>query len=474
MSDPTAQTEPEEPDGPAPPAPQRGAAWPAVRGRLRSALRYSFLDGLFTTVTIALVDSFAIPAALVLGAEEAWVGVLAGAGQLTAAFGHLLAPRFMARAPSRRALVVWCVRVQAMACFGFALSGLLPSGLALPAALAAYALYSAAGSLGFGPWASWTNDIVPRSGRGRFFALRSRWFGLVSGTVTVSAGLTMRAIWGGTWQVPWEVLALLLGLAGSVRVLASMFLVRQFEPAPRQRFPAEDFTYLQFLRKTGESNFANFTLALAIFTGGAFLTGPFFTKYLLQDLGFSYLATAGFSTVAMVSSMIFVRFWARLADRWGNLLVLRISTLAISFIPLLYLGNGELPMLIAGWVIGGACWGGVGLASFNFVSEAVTPQRRVRCYAYMQATIGIVVACFMFFFGAVAGHLPLLFHHRLQTVFLISVVLRLLPALVLLLLVREVGGIHPRAKALEVFYELPAVRPTMDFLRGAARPFTRS
>ncbi len=318
------------------------------------------------------------------------------------------------------------------------------------------------------------SELVPRSGRGRYFAMRGRWFGLAAGIVTVGSGLGLRLAFGEGWQVPWEILALIMAAAGALRFAASLFVARQHEPVPRQRFPAEDFTYLQFLRRTGSSNFANFTVALALFTAGGFLTGPFFYKYLLQDLGYGYLHLAGLITTAMVSGMVFVRFWARLADRWGNLLVLRLCTLLIGLIPLLYLGSGWLPPLVLGWVVGGACWSGVGLASFNFVTEAVTPQRRVRCYAYMQGTICVVVALFMFLFLGITDHLPVLFRHQLQTVFLISVGLRLAPALALVFLVREVGAPRQQASALEVFYELPAVRPTLDFLRGAARPFTRA
>jgi MFS family permease len=266
--------------------------------------------------------------------------------------------------------------------------------------------------------------------------------------------------------------AVTLSMAAVFRLIASVFVARQYEPPPREKFPAEDFSYWQFLGKVGESNFANFTVALATFTGAAYLTGPFFTTYVLRDLGYDYLTYTLLQTGAMASGMIFVRFWGRVADRYGNMLVIRLCTLIIALIPLLYLGDRWLPPLAAGWIIGGASWAGLGLASFNYVTDVATPRRRVRCYAYMQATVGIVVAAFMLSFGALVEHLPVLFHFPLQTVFLCSAVLRLLPALAFVFIVREVAA-KPEARAMELFYELPAVRPTADFLRDVARPFTR-
>ena len=91
----------------------------------------------------------------------------------------------------------------------------------------------------------------------------------------------------------------------------------------------------------------------------------------------------------------------------------------------------------------------------------------------MQATVGMVVAAFMFGWGALADHLPRLFHHQLQTVFLCSVVLRLLPALGMIFLVKERVP-RPAAGVRDVFAELPAVRPAADLLRELVRPFSRS
>ncbi|HOX07900.1 MAG TPA: MFS transporter [Planctomycetota bacterium] len=447
----------------------------ADRGRLRRALRYSFLDGLLTTVTLSLVDTFAIPALISLKAGNLTVAILAGAASLLSGVCQLFSPWLTANATSRRAMVLRGIRSQALACLFLAGAGFL-GDWGIPLAISAYCLYSVSGSVIYGTWASWMSDLVPSSGRSRYFALRSMIYGPVGGAATLGTGLAFRMIWGGSDQAPWTAFAAAFALAALLRFGASLFVARQHEPPARgEKTPAEDFSYWQFLSKTGESNFANFTVLFALLNGGAYLTGPFFTAYVMKDLGCDAFTYATFPICAIVSSMFFVRFWARAADRWGNLLVIRVTSVLLALIPLLYLGNGHVRLwpLYIGWVAGGAVWSGLNLASFNLVMETATPRRRVRCFAYMQATVGIVVAGFMLVWGSLADHLPVFFQHQLQTVFLCSVFLRMLPALGMIFLVRDRHP-KPEAGALDLFYELPAVRPTADFLRGLVRPFSRS
>ncbi len=431
------------------------------------------MDGLLTTLMGSLVDPFIVPAVLALGAGNLTVAVFSGAGLLLSGISHLFAPALAAGISERRVLVLGCVRAQALSCLLLAGAGFW-GRWGIPAAVVAYALYCSAGSTSFGPWASWISDLEPRSGRSRYFALRSLVYGPAGGAVMLGTGLLFRLLWGGSGHAPWVAFAVVFAIAGALRFGASVYVARQHEPPTRgEKTPAADFTYWQFLRRTGASNFATYTVLFALLNAGAYLTGPFFATYVLRDLHCDYFTYVMFPICAVCTSMIFVRFWARVADRWGNMLVIRIASVLLALIPLLYLGDGRLWPMYIGWLAGGAAWAGINLASFNLVTETATPRRRVRCYAYMKATVGIVVAAYMFGWGALADHLPRLFHHQLQTIFLCSVVLRLLPALGMIFLVKERVP-RPTAGVRDLVAELPAVRPAADFLREWVRPFNRS
>lgn len=431
------------------------------------------MDGLLTTLTASMVDPFIVPAALAMGAGNLKVAVLSGSGLLLSGISHLFTPSLAASSSSRRVLVLRCVRAQAWSCLFLAGAGFF-GRWGFPAVVVAYALYCSAGSICFSLWASWMGDLVPQSGRSRYYALRSMIYGPAGGALMLGLGLLFRLWWGTKGKAPWEAFAVVFALAGILRFGASLFVRRQYEPHARgEKTPAEDFSYWEFLRQTGKSNFATYTVLFALINGAANLTGPFFATYVLRDLQCSYVTYVMFSISAICSAMVFVRFWARVADRWGNMLVIRIASIMLAFIPLLYLGDGRLWPLFVGWIVGGAVWAGINLASFNLVTETATPRRRVRCYAYLQATVGIVVAIYMFGWGALVDHLPRLFHHQIQTVFLVSVVLRLLPALGMIFLVKERVP-RPAAGVRDLFAELPAVRSAAELFRELMRPFGRS
>ncbi len=442
------------------------------RSLLRQALRYSFLEGAFSVIMFALLQTFAVPALMALGAAEIGVANLTGMAALTAGLIQLGAPRLAALVPSRRALVVWCVLIQAGACVLFAGIGFLPAHLAIPAAVFAYAFYGMSGSIANGPWASWMSDLIPESIRGRYFAQRGLWLGLVHGSIVLATGYILHTIRRGGESAPWRAFATVFLIAAVCRVISALFLRRQYEPEQIEPFPARDFTYWQFLTKVRESNFARFAVAFASLNAAAFFAGAFSAVYVLRDLRYGYGTLAFFSTVSLVSSLFFVRFWGRVSDRYGNRLVLRVCALSIVPIPLIYATSTSVAALAAAHAIGGAIWSGFGLSGFNYVMEATTPKRRVRCFAYMNVTVGMLAAAAAIAGGEIAVRLPVVIQYRLQTLFLISAALRIPPALLLAFGIRQLSK-KPEPGALQLFYELPAVRPTVWLLRSLARPFRR-
>jgi MFS family permease len=441
---------------------------------VRGALTFSVTEGVFATVTQVLVATFAIPALLTIGAGEMGVAALTGCYALLCAAAQLCAPRLGARLESRRSMVRWAVAAQAAACVAFALTGYLPGGLAVVAAVAAYGAYGICGHIGFSPWASWMSDLVPARVRSRHFAVRGLLLGAVHGGVALSAGYALNRLYGAPRNAPWAAFAFLFAVAAAFRLVCPVLLGRQFEPpiSARQRPPLRDFSYLQFLGKVGRSNFANFAVCLALLHGGSYLTYAFFQVYFIRDLGYDYATFALLPCCALASTMLFVRFWGRVAERWGNRTVLRLCTCALALIPAFYLLPPALPFFLAAYVLGGACWAGVNLASFNYVMEAATPKRRMRCYAYMMATMLLTMGVCLLTAGWFARHLPVIFTHRLQTMFLLATVLRGLPALAFFFLIRELSD-KPPATARQLFWELPMVRSAAGVRRLLAQTFKR-
>jgi MFS family permease len=442
------------------------------RSLLRQALRYSFLEGAFSVVMFGLLQTFAVPALMALGAAEIGVANLTGLAALSAGLIQLAAPRLASFVPSRRVLVVRCVLVQAGACVLLAGTGFLPAQVAIPAAVLAYAFYGMSGSVANGPWASWMSDLIPASIRGRYFAQRGLWLGLIHGSIVLGTGYVLHLIRQGGDAAPWWAFAGVFIVAAACRVASGLFLRKQYEPQLTEPTPAHDFTYWQFLAKVRESNFTRFVVGFAFLNAAAFFAGAFSAVYVLRDLRYGYGTLAFLSIVSLASSLFFVRFWGRVSDRYGNRFVLRICALSIVPIPLIYATSTSIGALAAAHAIGGAVWSGFGLSGFNYVMEAATPKRRVRCFAYMNVTVGVLAAAAAIAGGEIAIRLPVVIQYRLQTLFLISAGLRIPPAILLAFGIRQLSE-KPEVGALQLFYELPAVRPTVWLLRSLARPFRR-
>ena len=263
-----------------------------ARGRLRGALRNSFIDGVLSSFSGAIVDSFAIAAILSLGAGNRSVALLAGVAALLAAVAQLLSPRIAAAVVSRRAMVVRCACLQAGAILLFAAAGFLrppgaqpgragagegsaaaggwSSGLAIAAAVLAYAVYQVAVSVPRGAWASWMSELVPLSGRGRYFSWRTLWLAAVYGAVALAVGNALKLAGA---SPSWAVFAAIFAAAGLGRLAGSVFVARQYEPPAESPAPAADFGYRQFLARSGSSNFARFTVCFALLSAAASLTG---------------------------------------------------------------------------------------------------------------------------------------------------------------------------------------------------------
>jgi MFS family permease len=437
---------------------------------VRVALKVSLLEGGFACVALALVMTFAVPAIIALGGAEMGVGVLTGLYALSCGLTQLIIPSLAARLKRRRTIVICSNMAQGMACLLFASAGYFSSSWSLTIAVSAYALFGITGSIGFSPWASWMSDLVPKGVRSKHFAYRSVLLGAITGGTALYAGFVLRWSYGG--RAPWVAFAFIFSMAALYRLLSGLTISRQFEPLVRQRPPLRDFSYWKFLSKVGRSNFANFTLCFALLHAGANLSGPFFSLFFLRDLGYGYGMFALLMTTALSSSIFFVRFWGRVARRWGNRLVLWICAIGLAMIPLLYIFSTSLVVFFIAFLIGGCAWAGINLASFNYVMEAATPPRRIRCYGYMMGTMLLAVAIACLGGGWIAPRLPHWFAYPIQSIFLLSIFVRIAAAACLFLFVKELSA-REKATAGGLFWELPMVRSTAGVLRFIANNLRR-
>jgi MFS family permease len=227
---------------------------------------------------------------------------------------------------------------------------------------------------------------------------------------------------------------------------------------PHRKDPASDFTFLMFLRRFRESNFLKFVFFSGCLTFATYLSAPFFAVFMLRDLQLSYVTYMTLQVGSSLATLIALPLWGRHGDLVGNARVLRLSSLFAALIPAFWLLSHNPVYLMLVQIFAGFSWSGVTLSAGNFIYDAVTPQKRVRCIAYYNVINGLALFSGSFLGGYLASRLPPLFGYRLLSLFALSCCCRVIFYLLLSRSFREVRSAH-EVSLQELFFSVVGIRP---------------
>jgi MFS family permease len=408
------------------------------------SLRVSLFDGIFASLMLGFTANYATPFALILGARNFQIGLLTALPQLLSAFSQLASADLVERSRRRVKFITYTVLGQGI--IWFVIGGIpyfTPRGQT-NWFIILLALNTVFGAVAIPAWASLMSDTVAQTSYGAYFAWRGRILGLISLVSNLLAGAWLYQLSTNKYLA----FIILFGVAGFCRLISGYFISRMAD-VPLVVIPEKRFNYLEFIRRLPESNFVKFTLFVAGVNFATFLAGPFFAVYMLSDLKFTYTAYAAVNTAGALAGLLGLSVWGKLADRYGNVKILRSTALFIPLLPIFWLGSSHLSYLIIVNAVAGYFWAGFNLCAVNFIFDAASPAVRTRCLGYFNFTNGIAV-----FAGALLGgylvnllpSMPLiwphgLIHSNLLTIFLISGLLRLIIYLVSAHAFREVRAV---------------------------------
>ncbi len=421
---------------------------------VHESLRASFKDGFFAAVMGGIMDYYATPLALFLGATVQQVGLLTAFPNLLSSLSQFMAVRVIGWVGGRVRLLVRLVASQAtlILCIG-----ILP-WLAIPYRvelfLTCLVLAALCGGLAGPAWGSLMSDYIPSRQRGRYFGWRNRIVGAVTLGSVIASGLILHSLENVSYSAGFSIVFCVAALS---RYVSAQFINLMDEP-PQRKDPASDFTFVMFLARFRESNFLKFVLAIACLNFATYLASPFFAVFMLRDLQFSYLTYMALQVGSSLASLIALPLWGRHADLVGNVRVLRLSSFFAALVPALWLfsNNPAYLMLVQIWA--GFSWSGVTLCSGNFIYDAVTTQKRVRCIAYFNVINGVAIFLGSSLGGFLASRLPPLFGYRLLSLFAISCFARLAFYLILSGRFREVRPAHD-VSLQDLFFSVVGIRP---------------
>jgi MFS family permease len=411
---------------------------------------------------IALTETFAIAAAVSLKAPSMAIALLGSTPLLLGSLGQFFLPAFVDVRHARKPQVLVGVRLQISFLLLAGFAGFFPARYAAWMYVTSVALGGISFNLVTAAWASWMGDLVPMEIRGRHFAWRSRLFALVQLSVAVIAGFS--AMGYSTENAPWTFFTAIFVSAGLFRVVSYQLLKRQYEP------PVEPTGREREWRVRPGPDLRVFSLAHALMQGAAAMSAPFFTVWFLRDLRFDYFTLALTACSTILGSIVSLPLWGKLVDHFGSRAILRVAGLLVCIAPVPYLVFSTKWAALAISFGGGVSWAGYNLVTFNHLLNASEKQDRARVSAYASAVTGVVVFSMTLLGGFLATRMPVVFRWPLQTLFLVSALVRLSTFSYFFPRLHEYAPPAGR-RAQDLFNEMPGYRVGLGLLRNFFRAF---
>ena len=427
----------------------------SITNQIEKSLDVSWKEGIPASMMLGIMDYYLIPYGLFLGATALDIGILIAIPNLIASISQLLSVRAVRLAGSRLRFLVWATAIQAIALVPVAVLSFLHFKAAITALVVFITMFKVLGNLIATAWGSLLSDYLPPEKRGHYFGWRSQVVGMAA---VASVGIAGSFLYLMNHRLPALGFALLFFAAACLRGISSGLMSKMVD-LPLHHEPGSDFTFLMFLRRFRQSNFVKYVLYVASITFAVHLASPYFSVYMLRDLNFNYLSYMAVHLASVVAGLIAFPVWGKHADLIGNARILKIASLLIPIIPVLWLFSSNVIYLVGVEMFSGFVWGGFNLCTSNFIYDAVSPAKRVRCLGYFNLINGVAIFSGASLGGFLADRLPSFFGFPILTLFFLSGLIRFLAHFLLSRRFQEVREKTRPTSSLELFFSVVGIRP---------------
>jgi MFS family permease len=421
----------------------------------RRSMHYSIVEGSFISAGSSIINAFLVPFALFLRASASQIGLMSSAQQLASTFGQIPGAKLTDRY-SRKSIWLFAQVIAKIALWvPIVLLPFMKLGdpmfwLIVFTSLSAFVI-----GMRTPAWTSLIGDIVPENVRGRYFGRRNAILGAVGIAATLAGGYVLTL-----YGFP-AIFLLFIVLS----IVAIPFFMRQYEPPRRKVFHYRHRISINpgKWKHSLKSNrpMALFTLYMLLTNFFIEMVAPFYSVYMLRELGFSYTTFSVLVVLGVVARIISFRYWGRLNDRFGSRKIFIVCAFLGVFVPFWWMWvSGPVSAAIV-QIYDGLIFSGIDLVAFNYLLDVTPAERRPQYVANYNFFIGIG-AMFGGLTGAflatvVEGQTFLLFG-GLQLIFMASFLLRLC-GLSLLPKVSEIRVSQLSVPVRYVFWQAVAVEP---------------
>ncbi len=421
----------------------------AIDDKLKEkASKISIMEGSAYAVSDGFGFRNITPYALALGASNSVIGILSSVPSFLGNLSQLFSLRLIGKY-KRKSIVLFGVFLQALMWLLLLVPGFLYFYSNVNSSALLVVIYTSLVVFGAfaGPsWSSWMRDIIPKK-IGEYFAKRNKIAGFISLFFMLLSGFILDYF---KQTHIFIAFIILFGFSFLFRSISGFFFTRQYEPefkVSNERY----FTFTEFVKRTPFNNFGKFTLFISLLTLAVAIASPFFSVYMLKELGFSYSVFMIINLADSLANLFSIKFWGKFADDYGNIKILRIAGIFTTLVPLLWIFSllfmGHFYLLVFYLILinalSGFVWGGFNLASGNFVFNAVTRERHALCVSYFNVLngFGVLIGALL---GGLLSSLNLGFwiFSGLLVVFIISFIARISIYLLFVFRLKEVAKVR--------------------------------
>ena len=407
-----------------------------VDAKVRKSLHYSVLDGSFWAIMAGFGQSFFGAFTVFLNATNLQIGLQGSLPQAIGSASQLFSQKLLRIFKTRKRLVVTMVSLQALMHVPVALVFTMGE-FRIWYLLLFLSGYWAFGNIASPVWSSWMGDLVPEERRGKYFGMRSKAVSLITFLTLLVAGWLLQSLGG---KAAYTGFFVLFTIAFGARLGSVFFLARQYEP-PMAPLPRREESFFEFVAGASRTNYGVFVLFLGLFNFAVLIASPFFMAYMLNDLRFSYWKITILLAVPILTKVLILPVWGKLADRHGARKVMFLTTMLIPIIPFLWIWSSRLSYLIVIEILSGFAWAGFELTSFNFMLDATEPKKRTAYISYANVFTGFCILAGALLGSYIARHNHL-FWSQYHLVFFISFLARLAIPVLFVSRLREIRKVE--------------------------------
>ena len=401
---------------------------PRIKELKHKSRRLSIKEGILASSKMSFGDKFVQPFAIAINTSNPLVALLTSISGFLGPLSQVLTAQKY-RNYSRKKVVLVSVFLETLMWLPFiAIAFLFSKGILtniLPVFLLSFfSIYVIVSNASYPYWFSWVGDIVDEKFRGRWFSKRNLFIGIVSVVLSIFASLFLDYF--KKLDLAMTGFAILFALAFISRFGSLTILKKQYEP--EFKFKKKDyFSFWQFLKQSQKNNFGKFATFRALFAFAGAISGAVWSIYFLRYLNFSYFNYMVILVSGTLFSLLFIEFWGKIIDKYGNYKVLILTTIFLPLTPLLWILSPSLIYLIfVPSLIEGIAWGGFILAVKNYIYDNVRKEKRSLAISYYTMLWGIGVSAGAGIAALLIKYLTIKFIEPIKLIFLISAIIEMI------------------------------------------------